>query len=97
MSKLTPANTRVFYELSEAFSWAKKWRVQHGTYVISSFSSLKHDNFTDQLMSALDESEQLLSEISSHTRRTVSTTSQYAQAINNLASSTSEQQSQINR
>ena len=53
--------------------------------------------FSDQLMAALEESEQLLSEISSQTRRNVPTTSQYAQAVSNLASSATEQNQEIAR
>lgn len=48
-------------------------------------------------MSALEESEQLLAQIASHTRRNTSTTSEYAQAIDTLASTVSDQDKDLSR
>lgn len=52
---------------------------------------------TDQMVALLDESEQLLAEISSKTRRDVSTTSQYAQAIDSLSTCVQDEQEEINQ
>jgi len=48
-------------------------------------------------MNALDESEQLVAAIASQTRRTVSTTSQYAQTVDTLAKSATEEQKMLNK
>lgn len=48
-------------------------------------------------MAALDESEQLLAQIASRTRRSTTSTSQYAQAIDALANAVSEQERQLSK
>ena len=51
----------------------------------------------EAMVATLDESEQLLAEISSHTRRNVSSTGQYAQAIDSLSQSVSDEQKEMKR
>lgn len=57
----------------------------------------EQEELEDALMNALDESEQLVAAIASQTRRTVSTTSQYAQTVDTLAKSATEEQKMLNK
>ncbi|XP_067935457.1 HAUS augmin-like complex subunit 8 [Watersipora subatra] len=51
--------------------------------------------FEGAMMAALDESEQLLADVASHTRRDMSTTSQYAQAVESLSKCVSEEEKEL--